>query len=174
MNQDKLKELAQCIPRIRKQMLVQMASGPPGERFWMPARPWRDFHLLFHSAPVASFLSLLLRFIVSDRICVASQSINVKPPSEGPKKEYFVRPPPNFPRTPKLQYNKRGTPRVWTPQEVLIVLVARCRPRRKAATRFRLSPHASCLAAVARCPDRRRCSQQCDTNASRTESAGVR
>ena len=67
--------------------------------------------------------------------------------------------------------NRRGSLRVLTLQEVLTVLVAICRPLGKVATRFRLSPHMPCQAAVASGPDGRRCSQQYHTKASRSESA---
>ena len=67
--------------------------------------------------------------------------------------------------------NRRGSLRVLTLQEVLTVLVAICPPLGKVATRFRLSPHMPCQAAVASGPDGRRCSQQYHTKASRSESA---
>ena len=70
-----------------------------------------------------------------------------------------------------MRLNRRGSLRVLTLQEVLTVLVATCPPLGKVATRFRLSPHMPCQAAVASGPDGRRCFQQYHTKASRSESA---
>ena len=64
------------------------------------ARPWCDFHLLFHSAPVVSFIYRLLRFrfIFRTPSAVASMKhlsqLTWTCVSEGPKKERFARTPP--------------------------------------------------------------------------------
>ena len=71
----------------------------------------------------------------------------------------------------RLCLNRRGSPRVWTLQEMLTVLVVTCPPLGEVAPRFRFSAHMPCEAAVASGPDGRRRFQPYDTNASRSESA---
>ena len=66
-----------------------------------PARPWRDFHLLLHSAIVASFLRpLLLLLQISHRLSAVVfvghlSELTCSRAPEGTKKENFVRTPHN-------------------------------------------------------------------------------